>query len=72
MCMNEYHSKNESSIKLETMGTPKGMLPLDIHTALLAQIELLNKKLAESNLGKANVSQVQAFRCDFCGVEHAN
>lgn len=54
------------------MGTPKGMLPLDTHTALLAQIELLSKKLVQSSLGKANASQVQAPKCDFCGGDHAN
>lgn len=54
MCMNEYHSKSERSIKLETMGTPKGMLPLNTHTALLVHIELLNKNLALSSLGRAN------------------
>lgn len=72
MCMNEYHSKSERLFRLETVGTPKSMLPLDTHTALLAQIELLNKKIAESRLGRANVSQVHALRCDFFGGEHAN
>lgn len=48
------------------------MLVTDAHTALLAQIELLNKSLVESNLSKDNVSQVQAFRCDLCGGGHAN
>lgn len=52
------------------MGTPKGMLAIDTHTAHLAQILLLNKKLAERSLGKANVSQVHALRCDFYGGEH--
>lgn len=56
MCMNEYRAKSEKLIKLETMGTPKGMLPLDTHTTLLAQIELLNKKLVEGSLGRANMS----------------
>ncbi|XP_050909769.1 uncharacterized protein LOC127123611 [Lathyrus oleraceus] len=72
MCMNEYHSKSKSSVKIETVGMPKGMLVVDTHTALLAQIELLNKKLAESSLGKANVSQVQTLRCEFYGEEHVN
>lgn len=72
MCMNEYRSKNERSIKMETMGTPRGMLPIDTHTTLLAQIENLNKKLSESSLVKANMSQVQAFRCDLYGGEHTN
>lgn len=72
ICLNEYRSKSERSIKIEIMGTPKGMLVKDTHIALLAQIDLLNKKLAESNLGKANVSQVQAHRCDFYGGEHAD
>lgn len=72
ICMNEYHLKSERSIKLETAGTPKCMLPLDTHTSLLAQIEMLNKKLAESNLGRASVSQVQLLRCDFYGRKHEN
>lgn len=72
MCMNEYRSKRERSVKIETVGTPKGMLVIDIHTALLAHIELLNKKLAESSSGKANVSHVQALRYDFYGGEHVN
>lgn len=36
------HSKSEQSIKIEMADTPKGMLAIDTHTALLAQIELLN------------------------------
>ena len=48
------------------------MLVTDTHAALLAQIELLNKNLVESNLSKDNVSQVQAFMCDLCGGGHAN
>lgn len=38
MCMNKYRSKSERSVKLETSGTPKGMLIVDTHTSLLAQI----------------------------------
>lgn len=38
MCMNEYRSKSERSVKLETLGTPKGMLPLYTYTALLVQL----------------------------------
>lgn len=72
MCMNEYRSKNERSVKIETVGMHKGMLPLDTRTTLLAQIELLNKKLAESSLGRAKVSQVRALRRDFCEEEHVN
>lgn len=34
MCMKEYRSKTEMSVKLETSGTPKGMLTVDTHTAL--------------------------------------
>ena len=45
MCMNDYRSKSERSVKLVKVCPPKGILPLDTHTALLAQIELLNKKL---------------------------
>lgn len=48
------------------------MLPLDTHIARLAQIELLNKKLVGSNLGRSNVSQVQELRCALCGGKHAN
>lgn len=72
MCMNEYRSKSERSVKIKIVGTPKSMLVVDTHTVLLAQIGFLNKKLAESSLGKSNVSQVQASMCDFCGGEHAN
>lgn len=67
MFLNKYHPKSERSVKIETIGTPKGMLAIDTHSALLAQIELLNKKLAESSLSKANVGQVQTLRCDFRG-----
>lgn len=66
ICMNDYRFKSERSVKLEIVGTPKGMVPLYTHTALLVQIELLNKKLVESNLGKANMIQIQALTCDFC------
>ena len=59
-------------MKTETAGTPKGMLAIDTHTALLAQIELLNKKLSESILSQANASQVQALKCDFYGEGHTN
>lgn len=48
------------------------MLVVDTHIGHLTQIELLNKKLTESNLGKANVSQVQELRCDFYGKGHEN
>lgn len=48
------------------------MLPLDTHTALLAQSELLNKQLAEGCLNKANVSRVKSLKCDFCGGGHEN
>lgn len=56
MCLNESRSKSDKLVKIETASTPKGMLAVDTHTALLAQIELLNKKLAESSLSKENVS----------------
>lgn len=72
MCLNEYRSKSDKSVKIEIVGIPKGMLVVDTHTSLLAQIELLNKKLAKSSLGKANMSQVQALRYDFYGEGHAN
>lgn len=48
------------------------MLIVDTHTALLAQIELLNKQLAEGCLNKANVSHVQALKYDFYGSGHKN
>lgn len=48
------------------------MLNIDSHTALLAQIELLNKNLVKSNLSKANVSLIQVLRCYFYGEGHAN
>lgn len=48
------------------------MLAIDTHTSDLAQIELLNKKLSESSLSQANVSQVQALKCDFYGEGHGN
>lgn len=72
MCLNEYCSKSLRSVKFETLGTPKGLLVVDTHTALLAQIELLTKKLAESSLSKANMSQVEALRCDLCRRGHEN
>ncbi|XP_050908489.1 uncharacterized protein LOC127122147 [Lathyrus oleraceus] len=51
LCMNGYYSKSERSVKIETVGRPKGMLVVYTHTSLLAQNELLKKKLAESSLG---------------------
>lgn len=45
--LNEYCSKSERSVKIETLGKPKGMLAVDIHIVLLSQIELLNKKQLE-------------------------
>lgn len=72
MYINEYCSKSERSVKLETSGTPKGMLIVDYHIALLAKIELLNKQLVEGFLNKANVSHVQLLKCDFCGGVHEN
>ncbi|MCI38080.1 hypothetical protein A2U01_0059308, partial [Trifolium medium] len=49
ICMNEYRSKSDRKI---------GMIEVDTKTALLAQIEMLNKKLAAKTLAEANVSQV--------------
>lgn len=72
MCLNEYCSKSDKSVKFENVGTPKGMLAVDTHVALLVQIELLTKKIVESSLSKANVSQVQARRCDLYGGGHEN
>ncbi|MCI63376.1 hypothetical protein A2U01_0084633, partial [Trifolium medium] len=40
MCMNEYRSKSERDPK------KRGVLKVDTNTTLLAQIEILNKKLA--------------------------
>lgn len=54
--LKEYRSKNERGVKVETTDTPYGVLTLDMHTALLPHIELLNKILAERNLNQANVS----------------
>ncbi|GAU41120.1 hypothetical protein TSUD_288100 [Trifolium subterraneum] len=51
MCMNEYRSKSERDPK------KRGIIEVDTNTALLAQIELLNKKLAAKTLAEANVSQ---------------
>lgn len=72
MFMNEYHSKSERSVKLETSGTPKGMLTVDTHVALLAQIELLNKQLAKDWLNKAKVIQVQSLKFDLYGGGREN
>ncbi|CAJ2662794.1 unnamed protein product [Trifolium pratense] len=66
MCMNEYRSKSERDPK------KRGVFDVDTNTALLAQIEILNKKLAAKTLAEANVSQVQEVRCDFCHGPHAN
>ncbi|CAJ2642327.1 unnamed protein product [Trifolium pratense] len=56
MCMNEYRSKSERDPK------KRGVFEVDTNTALLAQIEMLNKKLAAKTLAEANVSQVQEVR----------
>jgi hypothetical protein len=48
------------------------MIEVSTHTALLAQIELLNKQLAAKSISEANVSQVQDVKCDFCQGPHAN
>ncbi|KAK2370199.1 hypothetical protein QL285_083268 [Trifolium repens] len=66
MCLNEYRSKSERDPK------KKGMIEVSTNTALLAQIELLNKQLAAKSISEANVSQVQDVRCDFCQGPHAN
>jgi hypothetical protein len=66
MCLNEYRSKSEKDPK------KKGMIDVNTHTALLAQIELLNKQLAAKSLAEANASRVQDVRCDFCQGPHAN
>ncbi|KAK2436917.1 hypothetical protein QL285_021877 [Trifolium repens] len=66
MCLNEYRSKSERDPK------KKGMIEVSTHTALLAQIELLNKQLAAKSISEPNVSQVQDVRCDFCQGPHAN
>ncbi|MCI54383.1 hypothetical protein A2U01_0075633, partial [Trifolium medium] len=63
MCMNEYRSKSDRK---------RGVIEVDTKTALLAQIEMLNKKLAAKTLAEANVSHVQKVRCDFCHGPHAN
>lgn len=52
MCLSEYHSKSERSVKIETVGTSKYMLVVDTYTILLAYIELLNQRLVERSLGK--------------------
>lgn len=70
--LDEYRSKSERSLKIETFGPLIGTLVIDTHIALLAQIESLNKKLVEGILSKANVIQVQARRCDFYGEGHEN
>lgn len=71
VCLNDNCSKSKRLVKIETVDTPKGMFVVDTHIALLAQIELLNKNIDERSLSKANVIQIQALRCDFCGGEHA-
>ena len=45
VCLNEYRSKSERGVKIEMTGALKGVLTLDTHISLLAQIELLNKRL---------------------------
>lgn len=72
MCLNEYCSKSERSVKTKTAGTLKGMLAINTDTAILTQIKLLNKKLAERSLSQANVSHVHTLKCDLCGEGHAN
>lgn len=51
MGLNEHSSKRKRSIKIEPFDTPKDMLVIDTHTALLTQIELLNKMSVESRMG---------------------
>ncbi|XP_045830999.1 uncharacterized protein LOC123922316 [Trifolium pratense] len=63
MCMNEYRSKSDRK---------RGVITVDTNTALLAQIEILNKKLAAKSLAEVNASQVQEVKCDFCHGPHAN
>lgn len=72
ICLNEYQSKSERKIKVESTSTPKSVLTYDTHVAQLAQIELLNIKFDESNLNQANVSQTQFLKYDLCGGGHAN
>lgn len=71
-CLNEYRSNSERGVKVEMTRTLKGVLTLDTHIVLLAQIELLNKRLAESNLNQVNISHVKTLKCDFCVEGRAN
>lgn len=50
----------------------KGVLVVDIQTAILAQLINLTKQLVSSQLTQGNVSQIQTLKCDFCGCEHSN
>lgn len=53
------------------IGTQNGVLTIYTHIIFLAQIEFLNKRLGESILNQANVSQVQTLNF-LCGEGHAN
>lgn len=65
ICHNEYRS-SDRAVK------QKVILTVDANTTLLAQMEALSKHLVASQLEKANVSQIQTLKCDFCGEGHAN
>lgn len=51
MSLNEYHSPTERGVQVfQTADTPQGVFALETYIAILAQIELLNKRFAKNNL----------------------
>lgn len=67
MCQNEYRPQRDRGLKVEDK--KKGIWELDSHTNILAQLEVLAKKLAGSTIipRNTNVSQAQVLQCDFYG-----
>lgn len=63
ICQNEHHSQSERGVKNE--GQEKGVLELDTNKTLLAQLEVLTKRLVGATIMPTNVNQVQAPLCNF-------
>ncbi|KAK2431143.1 hypothetical protein QL285_029409 [Trifolium repens] len=78
MAQNEYRANNDRGAKKKP-----GMLELEANSAMLAEQKLMNNKMealvqhftkasSAQHQSKAQVSQAQGLRCDFCKQAHEN
>ncbi|KAK2453440.1 hypothetical protein QL285_001129 [Trifolium repens] len=78
MAQNEYRANNDRGAKKKP-----GMLELEANSAMLAEQKLMNNKMealvqhftkasSAQHQSKAQVSQAQGLRCDFCKQVHEN